>query len=156
MAVAKTLEKYLAEQGIKYEVVAHPLALSASRTAQASHVSGECIAKAVVLKGKDVYRLAVLPATHHIQFNVLRNKFKLRVELAKEEEVSTLFTDCEIGAIPPIGAAYGLDVIADENLAGQRDIYFEGGDHTSLVRVTGEQFDRLMADAQRGRFSEHD
>jgi Ala-tRNA(Pro) deacylase len=156
MGVAKTVEKYLKEQGIQYEVLAHPQTPSASRTAQASHITGERIAKAVVLKGEEGCRLAVLPATHRIQFDELRDQFNLQVRLGTEEETGKLFPDCGIGAIPPLGAAYGLEVVLDESLPQQGDVYFEGGDHASLVRMKAEEFHRLMGTAQRGRFSRHD
>ena len=76
--------------------------------------------------------------------------------LASEQEVGRLFPDCELGAIPPPGEAYGLDMVLDDSLAGLDEVCFEGGDHRSLVRVGGEQFRGLMSGARRGRFSTHD
>jgi Ala-tRNA(Pro) deacylase len=156
MTVATTLDKYLAEKEIDYDVVLHRRCYSASRTAQASHVSGDRIAKAVVLKGDGRYLLAVLPATHHLELGELLDSFNLSAEMATEEEVGHLFRDCELGAIPPIGGAYGLDVFVDESIPETGDIYFEGGDHASLIHVTAEQFRKLTAGAKRGRFSRHD
>ena len=34
--------------------------------------------------------------------------------------------DCEPGAVPPLGAAYGLDVVVDDSLTDHSDVYFEG------------------------------
>ncbi len=77
------------------------------------------------------------------------------MDLAKEEEIDTLFTDCEPGAVPALGAAYGLKVVVDDGLAEEPDVYFEAGDHASLVHVTGVIFCKLMAEAEHGRFAEH-
>ena len=37
------------------------------------------------------------------------------------------------GAVLPLGAAYALECIVDENLEGERDAYLEGGDHRTLI-----------------------
>lgn len=156
MAIAMTLRQFLSDQGIAYEVATHPRTLTAAQTAEAVHVTGDRIAKAVVVKDADGYLLAVLPASHHIKLGELGRWLGRPLELATEDETEGLFADCEVGAIPALGSAYGLDVVLDDSLGDQPDIYFEGGDHASLVHVTGEAFTRLMADARRGRFSQHD
>jgi Ala-tRNA(Pro) deacylase len=153
MAIALTLQQYLAEHRVEYDVLPHTPTLSSMRTAQASHVSGKCLAKAVVLKGEAGYLLAVLPASYHLRLDDLAERLGRQVELATEQEIEALFRDCARGAVPPIGAAYGVDVIVEDSIAKQPDIYFEGGDHTTLVHMTGAQFARLMAGAQHGQFS---
>ncbi len=75
--------------------------------------------------------------------------------LATEGEIADLFDDCDLGAVPPVGAAYGLSVVLDESLVDAPEVYFEGGDHTTLVHVAGDAFGTLMSDARRGRFSHH-
>ena len=44
-----------------------------------------------------------------------------------------LFDDCEFGAVPPVGAAYGLPVLLDESLDGASELHFEAGDHTIIL-----------------------
>ncbi|MEE9139913.1 MAG: YbaK/EbsC family protein [Alphaproteobacteria bacterium] len=156
MPIATSLQKYLAEKGAEYEVVTHTPTVSASRTAQVSHVPGDRIAKAVVLKSDDGYLLAVLPASHHIQLGELQRWLNRPIGLATEDEAAALFSDCQLGAFPATGGAYGLEVVMDDSLSAQPDIYFEGGDHASLVHVSAEQFKELMAGAKEGRFSHHD
>jgi Ala-tRNA(Pro) deacylase len=154
MAIAITLEQYLADSGVDYETLTHPRAMSSSQTAQVSHIPGGRLAKAVLLKeGKDAYLLAVLPASHHIRLDALRDWLGRSVELATEEEIEALFTDCDLGAVPAVGLAYGLDTVMDESLGGNDDVYFEGGDHATLVRVPGATFEKLMANARQGQFS---
>ena len=38
----------------------------------------------------------------------------------------------------------------DDSLAQQPDVYFEEGDHTNLVHVSGISFQKLMAEALQG------
>ena len=154
MSVAGTVAKYLIDRGVAYDVVSHSPTERASASAETSHVSGDRLAKAVVLRGGDGFMLAVLPASRHIRFKELRELLGSDVDMANEEQVETLFVDCEPGAVPPLGAAYGLDVIIDDSLERQPDVYFEGGDHASLVHISGTSFQELMADARHGRFTD--
>jgi Ala-tRNA(Pro) deacylase len=153
MGIAVTVAQYLAERGVPYDVIEHPHTQTASQSAEASRVAPDRIAKAVVLKGGDGFILAVLPASRHIQFGELRRQLADEVDLANEEQVETLFLDCESGAVPAIGAAYGLKVIVDDSLTSQPEIYLEAGDHSSLIHITGAIFRELVADARHARFT---
>jgi Ala-tRNA(Pro) deacylase len=75
------------------------------------------------------------------------------VDIAGEEQIETLFPDCEPGSIPALGAAYGLGVVVDDSLAQQEDLYFEAGDFADLVHISGASFRKLMEGARHGRFS---
>jgi Ala-tRNA(Pro) deacylase len=154
MGIAITLAQYLAERGVEYDVVEHPHAVTASESAKTSRISLNRLAKAVVLKGEDGFMLAVLPASSHIQFGRLRKQLGADMDMASEEQIETLFLDCEPGAVPALGSAYGLKVIVDDSLANEPEIYLEGGDHASLVHISGSTFQKLLADARHARFAE--
>ena len=156
MALAITLQQYLADQNIPYEVITHRPTISSSMTAEASHVSGDCVAKAVIVKDEDHFVMAVLPASHHVKLGDLSSVLGRAVRLATEDEASELFPDCSTGAIPSLGAAYGVDMVVDDSLAKQPEVYFEGEDHTSLVQVSAKRFFWLMQNAAHGHFSTHD
>ena len=153
MGIAAILEQYLTDHAVAYELVPHPHTETASASAAAAHVAADCFAKAVVIKGGDGFMVAVLPASRHIRFEELRRLLADDVGMANEEQIETLFLDCEPGAVPAVGAAYVLGVIIDDSLARQPDIYFESGDHANLVHVSGTTFQKLMANARRGQFT---
>jgi Ala-tRNA(Pro) deacylase len=153
--IAATVQRYLRDCGIDYEIVEHARTLSSSRTAQAGHVSGDRLAKAVVLKSEGGFTMAVLPASPPAPGRD-QDYLERPVGLATEREVEQLFGDCELGAIPPMGKPYGMAMIVDDSLAEQPDVYFEAGDHMSLIHVNAMAFQRLMAEARHGRFSRHD
>jgi len=156
MTIAAKVQRYLDQQGIDYEVVEHPRTMSSSRTAQAGHISGERLAKAVVLKSEGGFTMAVLPACCHIRLGDIQDCLERPVGLATESEVGQLFGDCELGAIPPMGKPYGMEMIVDDSLIEQPDVYLEAGDHMSLIHVNAMAFQRLTADARHARFSRHD
>lgn len=155
MAIALTLERYLDTKHVKYDVIAHEPTNSSMQTAQACHIPGDRLAKAVVLRDEVGYALAVLPASHHIRLSELRRQFGDDVGLATELEIEELFEDCVRGAIPAVGECCGLDTLVDDSIDEQPEIYFEGGDHGTLVHMSHAQFARMTSTARHGRFSEH-
>jgi Ala-tRNA(Pro) deacylase len=155
MSAAPELTRYLASRGVAYDLVPHHRTMSSMRTAQECHIPADCLAKAVVLLDDDGYFLAVLPASHHLHFADLENQGHWPVRMATEEEIERLFPDCAMGAVPPVAAAYGLKAVVDEAITEVPDVYFEGGDHATLVHMSGPAFDRLMTEAPRAHFSMH-
>ena len=155
MSVAATMQDYLNRWGVEYDVVPHPHTSSSLETAQAAHVPGDQLAKCVMTEDYKGYLMVVIPANHQVEFEQLDVELDRRLALATEEELGEIFTDCEAGAIPPLGEAYGIDVALDDSLASCEDVYFEAGDHTELIHLRGEDFRDLMAGAERGHFSTH-
>ena len=155
MAIAPTLQKYL-DQNVTYEAIPHEPTLLSMRTAEACHISGDGLAKGIVLRRNGGYMLAVLPASHHIRLAELRRQIGDDVDLADEMEIDQLFRDCAHGAVPPVGECYGLDVIVDDSIQEQPEVYLESGDHETLLSMSQAQFARVTAQAQHGRFSVHD
>lgn len=155
MAMAETLTRYLQAHDIPYDLLHHPHTATSMEAAQASHIPGNQIAKTVLLEDDGGFVMAVLPATHRIDLGELHRHFNRRLGLATEPELGGLFRDCEIGAVPPIGPAYGVHTIVDDSLAEQSDVYFEAGDHEQLVHVSGETFGALLGEAEYARFSHH-
>ena len=153
MSVANRLKQHLDSAGVPYEVVAHPRTFSASASAEAAHVPADALAKTVVIHHEEGYVLAIVPASHRVDLGALQDLLDRRLGLASESEIDRLFDDCDGGAVPPIGSAYGLPAVLDRSLRGKSAVWFEGGDHRSLVQVTGSDFDRLMAGAREATFS---
>jgi Ala-tRNA(Pro) deacylase len=153
MAIAAKLQQFLADNGVDYDLVAHERSMTSSRIAEASHVPGDRLAKGVVLKDDEGFLLAVVPASRQVELDAVVEQLARPLDLAGTREVERLFPDCDQGAVPPVGRAYGLDVLVEDSLAAQPEIYFESGDHASLVHVDRDGFGRLMAGARHGRFS---
>ena len=111
--------------------------------------------RGVLIKGDSGYRILVVPSTCRVDLNEISHQFHERLGLATESEIRDVFADCDPGAVPTLGQAYGIRVCYDDVLAAQPDIYLEAGDHETLVHINGGEFSRLMADAEHGHFSRH-
>jgi len=144
MALALTLQKYLAEKGVAYDLLPHTHTSSSMNTAGAAHIEAEFLAKSVILEDEDGYLMAVVPATKHVKIGKVNQALNRHMGLATEPELESLFFDCKLGAIPAVGTAYSMETIVDDHLSEYPDIYFEAGDHKELVHMTGRSFRRLM------------
>src|SRR3546814_17150108 len=127
--------------------------LSASRTAQYFHFSCACVAKGVLVTYAECYLLAVIPASHHIEMDRLSRLTGRALRLADEDEVADVFPDCSLGAVPAVGAPYGLECVVDDSIARQPAAFLEGGDHATLLQRTAEEFERQNRAAPPGPFS---
>ena len=152
MTIAPRLREYLDEVNADYDVIEHQPTKSSLETASASSVPAEQVAKAVLLDTDDDYLLAVLPSDRRVELSELRSELGRKPRLASEDEIKGVFRDCDVGAIPPAG--YGVQVIVDDAIEQQPDVYFEAGDHASLVHMKHDEFSRVMQGARHGQFSE--
>jgi Ala-tRNA(Pro) deacylase len=153
MAIALSIETFLKQRNINYELVSHPRSVSSMRIAELAHVPGEQLAKSVLLEDESGYLMAVIPSTHRVDLGKLHHQLQRRVGLAIEREVTDLFSDCDPGAIPVIGPAYHVATIVDDTLLQQPDIYFEAGDHEALVHVSGQVFSSMMDGVPHAQFT---
>jgi Ala-tRNA(Pro) deacylase len=153
MSIAPTLQRYLAAQNVQFDMISHEPTASSTRTAEVCRISGDQIAKGIVLRRDGGFMLAILPASHHIRVSDLKLQLGDNVELANEAELAGLFPDCAHGAVPPIGQCYGLPLVVDESIETQPDVYFEAGDHETLLHMSHAQFAPLVAAARHCQFS---
>lgn len=154
MAVALSLLQYLETADVDYDIIHHPHTDSSIETAITSHVPGKRLAKGVVVEDPDGnYLLAVIPADRHLDLGSLHHRLGKQIGLATESELPELFPDCEPGVVPPIGPAYQLDMIVDEALEKQPEIFLEGGFHDDLIHMSGLDFSRLVVDMPDGNIS---
>lgn len=155
MTIAMTQERFLVQRKAEYDLLLHPHTASSLETALAAHIPADQLAKAVVVKEGTDYAIVIIPASRSLQMDELRKQLGRDLHLATEEEIATQFKDCEPGAVPPLGPAYGVETLLDEAFASLDDVYFEAGDHEQLVHIRGEEFQDLLRGVRRGYYS-HD
>lgn len=142
------LEAFLQQQGVGYEKHAHTVAYTAQELATAEHVSGYMVAKPVVVKGSKGFVMCVVPAPRHVDLaRVAKAMGEKHVRLATEEEMASLFPDCEVGAEPPVGKLYGLPTIMDTQLEQDEELVMQAGTHTLAIRMRRADWQKVCEPA---------
>jgi len=136
------LKEFLKGHNITYKTISHSQAFTAQEIAASSHIPGRELAKTVMVKIDGTMAMAVVPASYRIDFALLKSAAGAsKVELATENDFKDIFPGCEVGAMPPFGNLYGMDVYVAESLAKDGDIAFNAGSHTELVTVSYKDFE---------------
>jgi Ala-tRNA(Pro) deacylase len=141
----KTLTQYLDRNKTKYTIVAHSPSFTAQEIAQSAHISGEEMAKTVIVWMDGAMAMVVLPASHMVDFTLLRTQSGAKdIELANESEFTDRFPDCEVGSMPPFGNLFNMKVFVASSLRERPEIAFNAGSHRELVKMSFLDFETLV------------
>jgi Ala-tRNA(Pro) deacylase len=141
----KKLKEFLDENHIKYVCVGHSKAYTAQEVAESAHIPGRAMAKVVIIELDREMAMAVLPADRKVVLQDLREVTGCdQVRFASEEKFMSRFPDCEIGAMPPFGNLYDMEVFAAESLAENDAIAFNAGSHEEIIKLAYPDFERLV------------
>ena len=146
MPIPAHISKFLDSQHITYQSFTHSRAYTAQGTAQAQHFSGKRLAK-VVIVAVDNKKLimAVVPASYRVDLERLGQILNTSwIRLATEEEFKDVFPECELGAMPPLGNIYHMDVWIDEALRSCPTISFNAGTHSEIIQMSFSDFEQLV------------
>jgi len=139
------LTSYLDKNNVKYLIIKHSPAYTAQETAESANIPGKELAKTVILIIDGKMAMAVLPGSYHIDFRLLGEALgATRISLATEDDFINLFPDCETGAMPPFGNFYDMDVYVAKSLTEDKEIFFNAGSHSELIKMAYEDFQKLV------------
>ena len=139
------LKEYLDAQKVKYVVIRHSPAYTAQEIAASAHIRGKELAKTVMVTLDGRMAMVVLPASRKVGFDLLRQASGAdNVQLASEQAFRDMFPGCEVGAMPPFGNLYDMEVYVSRSLAEDEEIAFNAGSHTELIRLAYKDFQRLV------------
>lgn len=146
MTIAHRVHQFLDEQNIPYGTVHHSPSHSSVQSAIAAQVPLQQLAKPVILKDSvDNYLMALIPAANRVKVRRVTELVNHDVNLASESEVNRQFTDCQFGAIPPVGQPYNMEMVWDNRLGKVSDVYLEAGDHETLIQLTQQDFQKIVS-----------
>jgi Ala-tRNA(Pro) deacylase len=153
MTMYERLETFLTAHQAKYEVMRHPAAVTAQEQAAAMHMPGMHVAKVLIVKERDGFVMAVVPAATRLDLDRLKGLIGHDdVRLATADELRIVVPDCAPGAIPPFGAPYGLRTFVDQRLMAVPDVTVPAGDPHVSLRLRCAEFRRLVG-GQEGDFA---
>lgn len=141
----KALKEFLDTNRVKYVTIVHSPAMTAQEIAASAHIPGKDLAKTVMVKVDGRMAMVVLPASRRVDFDLLKQAASAKeAQLASEQEFRDKFPGCEVGAMPPFGNLYGMEVYVDQALSANKEIAFNAGSHTELIRLVYGDFERLV------------
>jgi Ala-tRNA(Pro) deacylase len=153
MSIPSRLSSYLDQCGARYDICAHQISRSSAQTARSAHIPSHQLAKPVIVEDDAGCVMVVLPADRNVRLGPLSRMLdRKHLRLADKSRVEALFVDCEHGAVPALGMAWGIETIVDDELEASEVVYMEGGDHERLLRMTHDQFHALMRAQRHGHF----
>jgi Ala-tRNA(Pro) deacylase len=139
-----TLLEWLESRAIEHDVHDHPETFTARQTAHAEGVDPRTFAKVVAVRTDDQETvLLVLDATDRVDLRKARDALLADdVRLLTEAELAALAPDCDAGAMPAVGALFGLQMVADHAIHEDAALSFNAGTHRSAVRVDRAAWER--------------
>ena len=154
MPIPSRLSNYLEQQGVRYTTAAHPHSRTSAETARMAHVEPHRLAKAVIVEDDEGRVVAaVLPADRSVSLRDLSRLLgREHLRLVDENRIAALFADCDRGAVPALGMAWGIETVVDDQLEAADAVYIEAGDHECLVHMAHDAFHTLMSTARHGQF----
>jgi Ala-tRNA(Pro) deacylase len=145
MPIPRHICEFLDAHRISYQPCQHPPSYTAQGVAHAQHISGKELAKVVMVLADDRLLMVVLPGSHRLELEQLGQAVgATSVRLATEEEFGHIFPDCEVGAMPPFGNLYNLEVWVDSSLRTHSTIVFNAGTHAETIQMSFTDFARLV------------
>lgn len=153
MSIPTRLSDYLDQRGARYEVYLHRHSRSSAETARTAHVRLDQLAKSVIVEDDIGCVMAVVPANRNVLLGQLSRVLdRKHLRLSDEARIASMFADCDRGAVPALGMAWGVETVVDDELEAGDVVYVEAGDHECLLRLSSDQFHALMREARHGHF----
>jgi Ala-tRNA(Pro) deacylase len=142
---SKMLKEFLDNNDIKYVSIMHSLAFTSTDIAKSAHVPSKEMAKTVIVKIDNKLAMAVVPANIKVNLPLLKQALNSeQLELATEQEFTKHFSDCEVGAMPPFGNLYNMDVYVAEDLTTDKQITFNAGSHLEVIQMDYSDYEALV------------
>ncbi|HEY8568817.1 YbaK/EbsC family protein [Microbulbifer sp.] len=146
MTIASTVSQYLNDHSVHYRVIPHDHSATSRESAHKTGLREDSVAKAIMLKDDHGMVMAIIPASSSLDMRAVHDETgRNHLKMMQEGEFGSIFTDCEVGALPPLGPAYGITTLVDSSLNKWDTIYLESGDHESLVAIDGRDYEQLMS-----------
>lgn len=128
-------KKLLDAKGIKYRTLK-----------QVDRIEAHSLAKSIFVQLDNTIVMAIIAADQHIQ-NLDLLKIAAHgarsAQFLNENEMSKLFPDCEIGAMPVFGDFYNVQIYADRKITHHHDIAFNVGSHAEVIILSVSDYIKL-------------
>ena len=153
MSIAHNLATYLDDQAIHFTTIEHPESHSTQDSARSANIPLHQMIKAVLLKHKNNYLVALIPADHRLDLHTINSILQSHWTMASQDDLSKVFQDCDLGSVPAIPAAYHLSAIWQDCIQSADNVYMESGNDHALISMNNRQFMSLISTQAHGNIS---
>ena len=128
--------EYLERRGVGYEVAEHSRAVTSVAEARALGITADEVVKTVALITDRGLALLVVPASRRLDLRLAREAIgDHAARLASEDELQRSFSECELGALPPLGPLLGAPVFMDPEVLEHDTVMFAAGTQTQSIKA---------------------
>jgi ferredoxin/flavodoxin---NADP+ reductase len=129
--------RYLDEQGVSYQLVEHPPALTAAEQARAAQVDLDRTAKAIPLRDERGWHVAVIPASHRLDLDKARSALGAgpSLQIATFDQIRSELPAPDAGVLPPLAPLLRAPEVLDRRLLDHDGIFISGGDDRHVVLI---------------------
>ena len=128
--------EHLERRGVAFEVAEHPRVLTSMAEARALGITADEVVKTVVLITDRGLALVVVPASRRLDLRLAREAVgDHAARLASEDELQRSFSECELGALPPLGSLLGAPVFVDPEVLEHDTVIFAAGIQTQSIKA---------------------
>ncbi len=153
MPIPSRLTGYLERHGTQFELREHKHSASSAETARTARIPPNQLAKSVIVEDEKGCLMAVVPSDRTVLLGALASMLRREnLRLCDENRIAALFSDCDRGAVPPVGMAWGVETVVDDELEACEVVFAEAGDHEHVLCMSQQQFRELMKANRHGRF----
>jgi HD-like signal output (HDOD) protein/prolyl-tRNA editing enzyme YbaK/EbsC (Cys-tRNA(Pro) deacylase) len=152
--VPAEIQRYLQEKGVQYTLLSHIPCNNLLEKARILGIPEGQLIRVVILGDAAGQLMAILPASHLMDFNTLCRDLNRELEPIALKKLKTIFSHCAEGAYPPLAELYHLESIIDNSLNEQETLYFEPGSNEVLIKIEKSEFAKIHEHAWHGDFAE--
>lgn len=153
MNAVDRITHYLNDHHIPFDMITHPHTATSRQAASAAGVDRHRMVKAVLLESPECYLAAMIPADEEVRLGRLSQDYDQQFSLAGEDTVRLLFVGCDPGAAPGLPIAWEVDMVWEDDLLAQPDLYLEAGDHESLIHVETKYLREILGETPHCHFT---
>ena len=153
MSLLADIQPRLRQLSVHFDVLPHPPTNSLEQTAICLNIDPACIARTVPLKDQKGTLLAVLPISCILDFKLLNQALGRDLHLARKEELESELQSYDKDLIPPLYNIADVEMIFDESLLHNKELFFEAGNHDSFIRIAADNYKGLLAETSMLKFA---
>lgn len=139
----KKIKKYLEENRVKFEELAHKTVYTAHDIAQTLKAKLQEIGKPLVVKADGKYILILLPANRQLDIDKLKVKLGVKKVEIVSELVMAKTLKLKKEAVGAFGKLRQLNVYVDKNILKNKKVILATSDFTKSIKMSVKDFIRL-------------